>query len=116
MDRQLTENYIEPKTHLYKNLPKFNKSRFHSRLVDAILSNGFEGIGIHGHKGLGKSTLSRTIAKQIYGSHEVARMFRITRLDELPPLIELVQKDPRFWIDYNGLFPLERGGNKRSYS
>jgi len=98
------ELYINtPKNHLYNSMPKFKKSRFWNRLATSITENNHEAIGIWGSKGLGKSTLSRTIAARIYGSHEVAREFRITRKDELPKLIEKVQHDPRFWIDYNGI-------------
>ena len=85
---------------LFGNLSVYKKSRFYGRLSDAILNNGFEAVGIWGAKGLGKSTLQTTIAKEMYGSWDVARQFRITRRDELPRLIELVQNDSRYWIKY----------------
>ena len=101
--RNLNTEIYSPKDHIYSNLSTFKKSRFWNRIATAIIENNHEAIGIWGSKGLGKSTLSRTIASRIYGSHEVAREFRITRKDELPKLIEKVQNDSRFWIDYNGI-------------
>ena len=88
------------KSYFYKNLPSFKKSRFYVRLADAILLNGFEAVGVWGAKGLGKSTLQTTVAKQIYGSWHEARKFRITRRDELPRLIEYCQTNSNYWIKY----------------
>ena len=64
------------------------------------MNNGFEAVGIFGAKGLGKSTLASQVMKQLYGSHELAREFRITRRDELPVLVDKVRNDSRYWLPY----------------
>jgi hypothetical protein len=92
------------KEHFYSQKPIWNKNRFFVRIQDAILNNGFEAVGIFGAKGLGKSTLSAQVMKQIYGSHELAREFRITRRDELPVLVDKVRNDSRYWIKYGDTY------------
>jgi len=92
------------KEYFYNQKPIFTKNRFFVRLQDAILNNGFEAVGIFGAKGLGKSTLSAQVMKQIYGNHQLAREFRITRRDELPGLIERCRDDSRFWIPYGDMY------------
>ena len=94
---------VTPKDYLYSSLPKFKKSRFYVRLADSILQNQSEFILVWGAKGLGKSTLCSTILKNIYGSWDEARKFKIQRRDEIPRLVEMVQNDSRYHIDYNGI-------------